>query len=220
MIGFCLHVFSLFVLIWNEKNNSNSFLKNILLPYKLRYWFLTFLPEAWTKSKDTVIFLQIPIDNELLLFFLHLPLHLNPTNWCWIFFLVERKKGHYNEWIKCSSSDFFSFFSWKVMVFEMREVFSALEHSEHFYAMVNTKLSITKIKRIFNMQAQIFIAYFPSVYIYQQCFLKTWCGIDLYRTFGEHPCLLWKKKRVFESKNHMDLKSAHQSIIILKALRS
>lgn len=39
------------------------------------------------------------------------------------------------------------------MVLEMTEVLSALEHSGHFYALVNKKLSITKIKCIFNMRA-------------------------------------------------------------------
>lgn len=106
------------------------------------------------KSKDIVIFIRIRIHNELLFFFffLHLPLNQTLLTGAGIFFPVERKRGKYNEWIKCSSSDFL-FFSWKVMVLEMTEVLSALEHSGHFYALVNKKLSITKIKCIFNMRA-------------------------------------------------------------------
>lgn len=106
------------------------------------------------KSKDIVTFIRIRIHNELLFFFffLHLPLNQTLLTGAEIFFPVERKRGKYNEWIKCSSSDFL-FFSWKVMVLEMTEVLSALEHSGHFYALVNKKLSITKIKCIFNMRA-------------------------------------------------------------------
>lgn len=64
------------------------------------------------KSKDIVTFIRIRIHNELLFFFffLHLPLNQTLLTGAGIFFPVERKRGKYNEWIKCSSSDFLFFF--------------------------------------------------------------------------------------------------------------